>query len=120
MKQLVYLMLAMILLSSCNKQELRSLRLENANLKSKVVKLNNQLGYLEQEYQEYQECKEKIYDLEFDLSQKVLHLNVCKDNYEGYRYGTMCSTTRFVRGRGQVTVYGAANVIAFLSDHYTP
>ena len=107
MKQLVYLMLAMVLFSSCNQKELKSLRIANANLKNRVVKLNNQLGYQELD------CQEKIDELESELSFTSRELITCQMNFDGYKYGNGKSITKFVKGHGLVSIQGADKIIDF-------
>lgn len=117
MKKITYLLLSVIVFTSCNTQEIKSLKLENSNLENRIESLENQVYTYKNENET---LRYKNDDLELNLFDTKNQLTQCEINFEGYKHGNMYKLTKFVRGQGMVTIYGAENAIDFLWNHYCP
>lgn len=95
------------------KEDIAQLEHRNSKLEREKSDLIDRIEFLENKMENLESELSDFYDVKFDLE-------ACRLEYQMYRYGSGIRVSRFVQGRGMVTVQGAENVIDFLNDHYCP
>lgn len=116
--------IVLIAVSSCNIQEIESLRSKNRRLENENRRLENENSELRSELDlvrdELMEIQNEVSVLQDDLLETKQELEFCNWQYEGYRYGELTCVTRYWKDVGQRRVCGAENIIDMLMDGYCP